>query len=279
VLAVADRITVLRNGRVVLSAPRPEVDAARLAAAIFGEAPHDEAAPAAAAPSRGAPLLVAEALAGDRFGPLDLAVSAGECFGIFGVDGHGQTELLETLVGLRRKSGGRLELPAHGVAFVSGDRQESGLALDLPLAENLALRRELLPRATFRRSALAAAAAPLLAEFDVRSEGPWQPARLLSGGNQQKVVLARELSIGPELVLAENPTRGLDQQATAFVRARLRAVSQRGAALLVASTDLDEVVAIADRIAVIHKGRLHPCERSRAAAAAALAAAAAGAKT
>jgi len=276
VLAVADRITVLRQGRVVLAAERAAVDARRLAAALFGEAPPDDAArPSAPARPPGAAVLSARALAGAGFGPLDLAVGGGECFGLFGVDGHGQTELLETLVGLRRAASGTLARPAAGIAFVSGDRQESGLALDLPLAENLALRRELLPSATFRRATLAAVAAPLLEEFDVRSEGPWQPARRLSGGNQQKVVLARELSIAPRLVLAENPTRGLDQQATAFVHARLRAVARGGAAVVVASTDLDEVLAIADRIAVIHRGRLHPCDRSHAAAAAALAAAAA----
>jgi simple sugar transport system ATP-binding protein len=278
VLAIADRVTVLRAGRVVLAAPRRDVDAARLTRALFGDAPDapngaptapGEAPPAAAGPA----VLRARGLAGPGFGPVDLAVATGECVGLFGVDGHGQTELLETLIGLRAPTSGSVDLPSHGVAFVSGDRHGSGLALDLPLAENLALRRELLPAAVFGRAALAAAAAPRLLEFAVRSDGPWQAARRLSGGNQQKVVLARELSIAPALVLAENPTRGLDVRATAFVQARLRAVARR-AAVLVATTDLDEAIALGDRLLVIHRGRLHEAGRTRAAVADALARAA-----
>ncbi len=273
VLTVADRVTVLRAGRVVLAAPRAEIDAARLTRALFGDAPDDApAAPHEAA--AGPPVLTATGLAGPGFGPVDLEVRKGECVALFGVDGHGQGELLETLIGLRPARAGRVDRPARGVAFVSGDRHGSGLALDLPLAENLALRRELLPAATFGRAALAAAATPRLAEFAVQSDGPWQVARRLSGGNQQKVVLARELSIGPALVLAENPTRGLDARATAFVHARLRSVA-REAAVLVATTDLDEAVVLADRLLVVHRGRLHATERTRAAAAEALARAAA----
>src|SRR5262249_25517815 len=154
VLAVADRVTVLRAGRVVLAAPRAEVDAARLTRALFGEAPGEPgAAPREEAAAPGPEVLRAARLAGAGFGPIDLSVRAGECVGIFGVDGHGQTELLETLIGLRRPRAGRIDLPERGVAFVSGDRHGSGLALDLPLAENLALRRELLPAAVFGRAA------------------------------------------------------------------------------------------------------------------------------
>jgi simple sugar transport system ATP-binding protein len=273
-------VTVLRAGEVVLAAPRADVDARRLTDALFGEAPVEMGtSETSAATPRGDAVLEARALVGDRFGPVDLAVAAGECLGLFGVDGHGQTELLETLVALRRPRSGRLVRPERGIAFVSGDRQGSGLALDLSLAENLALRRELLPRRVFGRAHLAAVAEPLLREFSVRSRGPWEPARRLSGGNQQKVVLARELSFAPRLVLAENPTRGLDARATAFVHARLRAVARAGAALVVASTDLDEVLAVADRVAVIERGRLHPTERSRAAVSATLARAAAGASS
>jgi simple sugar transport system ATP-binding protein len=273
VLTVADRVTVLRAGRVVLAAPRAEVDAARLTRALFGDAP-DGAPAAPRAAATGSPVLTATGLAGPGFGPVDLEVRRGECVALFGVDGHGQGELLETLIGLRPARAGRVDRPARGVAFVSGDRHGSGLALDLPLAENLALRRELLPAATFGRAALAAAATPRLAEFAVQSDGPWQVARRLSGGNQQKVVLARELSISPSLVLAENPTRGLDARATAFVHARLLEVA-RDAAVLVATTDLDEAVALGDRLLVVHRGRLLVTERTRAAAAEALARAAA----
>ena len=210
VLAIADRVTVLRAGRVVLAAPRRDVDAARLTQALFGDAPDapngvppapGEAPPAAAGPA----VLRVRALAGPGFGPVDLEVAAGECVGLFGVDGHGQTELLETLIGLRAPASGSVDLPARGVAFVSGDRHGSGLALDLSLAENLALRRELLPAAVFGRAELAAAASAA-PEFAVPA------ARPVAGGTPpQATASSSVLRAGaldpPALVLAENPTR------------------------------------------------------------------------
>jgi len=272
-LSIAQRVTVLRDGRVALAASRGEVTADALARALFGEGA------AAAAPSRrlvasgargmpgatAAPVLRAERLAGERLGPVDLELRAGEVTVVAGVDGNGQTELVETLAGLRRASSGRLERPTEGVAFVSCDRQSTGLALDLPIAENVAVKRGFLARAWFTRRELEAATRPALQRFDVRASGPWQPARTLSGGNQQKLVLARELAHEPRLVLAENPTRGLDLRATAFVRGELQAAAARGAAALVATTDVDEALELADRLLIAHRGRLHPCEATRAA--------------
>ena len=284
VLAVAQRVTVLRNGKVALAAARADIDAAKLTRALFGSdeigerdeqrvvAPRNESTPAAE-------VAVARALVGPRFGPLDLTLRAGECSVLFGIDGHGQGELIETLAGARRPTSGTLRIPRDALAYVGGDRHATGLALDLSLAENLALKRGALPRPWYRRAELAAAAEPLLARFDVRCDGPWQSARSLSGGNQQKVVLARELAHEPALILAENPTRGLDRRATLFVQEELRAAVARGAAALVATSDLDEALALAGPLFVIERGRIAPCRADRHAVADALAALAAGAAT
>ena len=276
VLQVAQRVTVLRAGRVVLAAARADVSAATLTEALFGGGLERPPARRGAA-ATGATVLRARTLSGPGFGPVDLELRAGECVLIAGVDGHGQGELIETLVGLRRPAGGRLERPRRGIAFVSGDRHATGLALDLSVAENVALRPGLLPRPWYSRRELAAAVAPALARFDVRREDPWQPARSLSGGNQQRVVLARELAAAPALVLAENPTRGLDLRSARLVRGELRAAVAGGAAALVATTDLDEALELADRLLVAHRGRLHPCDVSRTAVARTLAGLAAGA--
>jgi simple sugar transport system ATP-binding protein len=277
-LALAQRITVLRGGRVVLAAPRAGLDASAVTTALFGAGALDEPERGERPAAGGAVVLRAAALAGPGFGPLDLEVRAGECVVVGGVDGNGQTELLETVAGLRRADAGRLERPRpEATAFVSGDRHGTGLALDLPVAENVAVKPGFLRRASFSRRALAAATLPALERLDVRPLDPWQPARRLSGGNQQKVVLARELHGEPALLLAENPTRGVDARATALVHREVRRAVERGAAALVATTDLDEALLLADRLLLAHRGRLHPCEASRAAVARRLAELAEGA--
>jgi simple sugar transport system ATP-binding protein len=274
VLAAAQRVTVLREGRVALTAARADVTAASLTEALFGERP--DATPRAASRAGGGDgrlALLATNLSGERFGPVELTLLGGECVVLFGLDGNGQSELVETLVGLREPSSGALERPrrADEVAFVSGDRHATGLALDLTVAENVGVKRGLLPRPWFTRAQLERAAAPPLARFAVASASLRQPVRELSGGNQQKLVLARELAREPRLVVAENPTRGLDLRATAFVRGELRRAVERGAAALVATTDLDEALELADRLFVVDGGRLFECERDRAAVASLLA--------
>ncbi len=275
-LRVAQRITVLRQGRVTLAGARASVDAADVTRALFGGA---AAAVPDAVPSSGAgPVrITCRGLAGERFGPIDLEVRGGEAVVLTGVDGQGQAELLETIAGVVRAPRGRCEVAAGPRAFVSGDRRRHGLALSLSIAENVALAPATFARQWFTRSQLLEAAAPRLARFDVRAESPWQPAAELSGGNQQKVVLARELAGAPQVLLAENPTRGLDLQATAFVHAQLRTAVESGAALLLATTDLDEALALATRLFVLFRGELHECAVSRDAVAERLASLAAAA--
>jgi simple sugar transport system ATP-binding protein len=195
-------------------------------------------------------------------------VHAGELVGIAGVEGSGQRELLRLLAGRLEATSGTLERPDR-VAFVPEDRHRDGLLLDGSLVENLALRGAGARHGLVPWSALAARTTALLERFDVRTGGPGSEAaaRTLSGGNQQKFIVARELAgdddAGPVLVVAENPTRGLDVRATAAVHARLQEARSAGAAVVVYSSDLDEVLALADRVLVVYDGRVRAVRPDR----------------
>jgi general nucleoside transport system ATP-binding protein len=200
---------------------------------------------------------------------LSLEVRAGEILGIAGVDGNGQGELAECLLGLRPLSGGRIGLseqdaadglPRVEVGYIPQDRKRSGLAPGLSVRDNLVLELHQSPEAGrglwLRWGWLEGRAAELLRRFDVRASGLDQPVQTLSGGNQQKIVVARALEKDPRLLLALNPTRGVDVAATAFVHDRLREQRDRGAAILLISTELEEVLSLSDRVGVIYEGRL-----------------------
>ncbi len=250
VLDIADRVTVLRSGTRVLAAPAAGLDATALARAMIGEAaPEAEVAEATArrelaAASRGAIALEAEPLG---------AIVGGEIVGIAAVEGNGQRELLRSLAGLVPR---KVPVRAAGpIAFIPEDRQLEGLVLDFTVSENL------------RLGGLAPRDVPeLLERFDIRPADPAAKARELSGGNQQKVVLARELSRRPAVLVTENPTRGLDIHAAAQVHAELRRAAAEGSAVLLYSSDLDEVLTISDRVAVMVRGTwrwVRDDERSR----------------
>jgi simple sugar transport system ATP-binding protein len=200
-------------------------------------------------------------------------VRAGEIVGIAGVDGNGQSELIDALTGLRRPDTGQVLIGDKDVtgqsaraSFDAGeghipeDRQRRGLVLDFSLAENIALhdyRAEpdsklgwLFPGRLTKR------ARELLKEFDVRGGGPETPASALSGGNQQKVVIAREVARDPRVLVAAQPTRGLDVGAIEFVHKRLVAERDEGRAILLVSLELDEILSLSDRILVIYEGRI-----------------------
>ena len=276
-LAVADEVTVLRRGRTVLTRPARETSAEELAAAMVGAStmPTHDAAPRPmhlASFDDAPPVADASALElRDARGVAVLretsfALRRGEIVGVAAVEGSGQHELLRALAGRLAPAGGTLRTPpAAQIAFVPEDRHRDALALDFALDENVALRGAGARRGAMRWDRIRERTSALLAEHDVRASGARAPARTLSGGNQQKLVLARELADDPALVVAENPTRGLDIHATAQVHARLREASRRGAAVLVYSTDLDEVLALAGRMLVLHAGRLRelPPDRER----------------
>ena len=179
------------------------------------------------------------------------------------VEGAGQHELLRLFASRERPRSGKVTTPEN-VAFIPADRHREALILDFDPAENLALRGAGERSGMLRWKELASRASTLIDRFDVRGARPGKPMQTLSGGNQQKFVLARELSDRPTLVVADNPTRGLDIRATRDVHARLRLAASQGAGVIVYSSDLDEVLALATRVVVVHAGRVHDVPRDRA---------------
>ncbi len=204
---------------------------------------------------------------------VSLEVRAGEVLGVAGIDGNGQRELAETIVGMRTPVEGRVEIlgrdtrrlstarvHALGVGIIPEDRHASGLLLDLPLEENLVL--EQFDQAPFSRlgvlrpRAIRRKAEELIREYAIHTPGPKTLAGNLSGGNQQKAVLARALAQNPKLIVAAQPTRGLDVAATEYVRQRLVDQAQQGCSVLMISTELDEILMLSDRIVVLFEGQV-----------------------
>jgi ABC-type uncharacterized transport system ATPase subunit len=277
VLDIADRISVLRRGKLVDTVPREGVTEQKLAELMVGREVTLRVDKTPAQP--GPALLRVEDLAvlDDRGLPavkgLNFDVRAGEIVGIAGVDGNGQTELIEALTGLRKASAGRVLLGDHdvshdsvherlaaGMGHIPEDRLRRGMILDFTLAENLSLhdyREEPMSRfGWLHPSRMIAAARRLIAEFDVRGGRPTSRGSELSGGNQQKLVIAREVSRDPRLLIAAQPTRGLDVGAIAFVHKRLVAERDEGRAVLLISLELDEIQSLSDRILVMYEGQI-----------------------
>jgi general nucleoside transport system ATP-binding protein len=277
VLEIADRITVLRRGKKVDTVPRAGATEERLARMMVGREVLLRVDKPPATP--GEPLLKVDGL--HVLGELGLGavngvsfdVRRGEIVGLAGVDGNGQSELVEALSGLRKVEAGTVRLAgrdvtgasAHdvlhrGLGHIPEDRQRRGLVLNFSLAENLALHDyDAEPNARFgwlfpRR--LVQRARGILRQFDVRGGGPQTLASALSGGNQQKVVVGRELSRDPQVLLAAQPTRGLDVGAIEFVHRRLVEARNGDAAVLLVSLELDEILSLSDRILVIYEGRI-----------------------
>jgi len=273
-VGAAERVTVLRRGAVVVSGPTADITPAALAAAMIG-GERGTAGPPRRQRTPGAVLIRADALevAGAGGGlavrGASLEVRAGEVVGLAAVEGNGQRELLRAIAGrLRPLRGGSLEVAAP-VGFVPEDRTTEGLLPELSLTENVVLGSGKADpwvsgwRIDWRRARRWTA--ELLAEYAVVAAGPDAPASALSGGNQQRMVLARELARRPAVIVAENPTRGLDLRATGEVHRRLRVAAADGAAVLFHSADLDEVLDLADRVLVMSRGILtESAESSRA---------------
>lgn len=268
VLAVAHRVTVLRGGRTVLEAPREDVDEGILAAAMVGAAPRP-LRPRPAPPPEGPPVARLRGVrVGERLRGVDLEVRPGEIVGVAGVEGNGQRELALVLAGRRSPDEGEAHLP-DDPAFIPQDRRREGLVEAFTLTENLAL--GLHDDPTWRRGpwlrwpALRRRTAQAMDTFGIRGKGPRARASSLSGGNQQRLVVARELQGRPRLIVAENPTRGLDVAGAAFVHRTLldRARDDDPAAVVLLSTDLDEVLALADRVLVVVRGRVEPVPPER----------------
>lgn len=264
-LAVADRMTVLRGGRKVAEVAAAETDEDELARLMIGELP---AAGAVATPrgTSGTVALVLEDLVYESAGRrlvdnLSLQLEQGEIVGIAGIEGNGQAELAAILSGAVAPSAGEVRVNGGAVAVIAQDRDREGLILDMMLWENLLLalplRRRFAARAgLLRRRRAAGFCAELLARFAIRAAGPAAPAGALSGGNRQRLAIARALVSEPRALVAHDVCRGLDLRAVAEVRRRLRDFAAAGGAVLLISSDLDEIFALSDRICVISRGRL-----------------------
>ena len=275
VLAISDRIVVLRHGCKVGEVARVDADARTLASMMVGR---EVERPALIPRTAGDMVVQFENVStgtthGKALRNAALEVKAGEIVGVAGVSGNGQAALAAILSGLDapragtyRYRGEPITKPspaaaiAAGVARVPEDRNRDGVVGAMSVAENLAIEALEDPRfqtnGILNRDAMRDHATGLIAAYDVRCPGPDAPARLLSGGNVQKLVLARTLGRMPHLVLASQPTRGLDVGAEAEVHRRLIEAAQAGAAVIVIAEDIDELFAIADRIVVMHDGRL-----------------------
>lgn len=275
VMAVSDRVTVLRAGRVVADVKTAETNPTQLAELMVGKPlPKTIRQPLAA----GEPVLeiagaTVKTIDGRLIKAVDLTVRQHEIVGIAGVSGNGQAVLFDLVSGLLSLSQGKLRLygqevskfsPAamveSGVARIPEDRHEIGLIADLSIWENLILEShqdKAFSRAGFLRLAAASHyASKLIEAFDVRCPSPHATVRLLSGGNMQKLILGRVLSRGPKLILASQPTRGLDLNAVTYVHQQLLDARARGAGILLISENLEELLSLSDWICVMYKGRL-----------------------
>ena len=262
-LGVADEVTVLRRGRSLLTARRDDVTPDTLTAAMIGEElagaktrSFTEDTRTLAAPGvvfRADSLTLADSAGIVRVRDAAFEINGGEIIGIAAIEGSGQHELLRALAGRLTPESGVLERPS-AVGFVPEDRHRDAVLLNRSLAENVALRGAGARRGIIDWSAVSEKTERLMREYDVRADHAAVPIRTLSGGNQQKVVLARELALesdSPLALVVENPTRGLDVRATADVHARLRKAAHDGAAIVLYSSDIDEVLLLASRVFVV----------------------------
>jgi ribose transport system ATP-binding protein len=271
IMALCDRATVLRDGRSIDSGILSAIGHDDLVAMMIGRKV-EEAYPAASVAPRSAVGFAAESLATPDLGPLDLSIREGEILGLAGLTGAGQDELVRLVFGDRQPLSGRMSLGGNayapdgpgaawraGVAYVPRERRAQGLVLARPIFENITL-------AHLQRQSAAgiwltprreqAFAAGLGATMRLKASGPGQDVVELSGGNQQKVVFARALGAAPKLLLLEEPTRGVDVGAKFDIYTILRERAAAGAAILLASSDLAELIGMSDRIAVMRDGRI-----------------------
>jgi simple sugar transport system ATP-binding protein len=277
VLAVADRITVMRGGKVVGTAEPASTSEQQLATMMVGREVLLTVDKEAAKPKEDVlkveNLHVRDQRSLETVRGISFDVHAGEILGIAGVQGNGQTELAEALTGLRGIEGGKISLSNRdltgqtprvftetGLAHIPEDRQKHGLVLSYTIADNMILCDYYKPpfsvRGVIQQTALDENARKLIKEYDVRTPSPYVAAGKLSGGNQQKVIVARELSRPVKLIIANQPTRGLDVGSIEYIHKEIVSMRDRGVAVLLISAELDEIMALSDRIAVMYRGEI-----------------------
>ncbi|MHB1861496.1 MAG: ABC transporter ATP-binding protein [Gemmatimonadaceae bacterium] len=258
-LGSADHISVLRRGRLVVTGSTNHFTADALASAMFPDAPTEMLAPPSPGTAQSKRLVKAVDLSlrgaqGEtRIAHASFTIHAGEIVGFAAVEQSGHSELLRALAGLFPVHTGELRLSGR-VSYVPEDRHRDALILDFPLYENLALRNAAARSGLMDWTDFRHRTRDLLAEYSIQAESPGTTARQLSGGNQQRFVLGRELEPHPDLLVVENPTRGLDLRATMAIHQRLRMAASAGAAVAIYSSDIDEVLLLASRILVVFRG-------------------------
>lgn len=276
VMNISNRITVLRDGKNIATVRTAQVTEEELSRYMIGrELKPVRRTPAARSQEPGLSLeqVSLEVNGLRRLEDISLEIGRGEILGVAGVDGNGQKDLAEVILGIRRHTSGTIKLGgtdiSHlsiqerkklGIGYISDDRHQDGLVLDMDLVENMLLKtptdpaylkRGLIDKKRVREDTLKA-----IQEYAIKTPGPETPIRYLSGGNQQKLILARELAGNPQAVVAFQPTRGLDIGAAEFIQQKLLEHRSRGCSILLISADLEEIMALSDRIAVIYKGKI-----------------------
>ncbi len=275
--AVADRVTVIRRGKSIETVPVAGSTSEELAEMMVGRAVSFKTEKIASHP-KGNVLSIKDLYVNENRGipavkGLSLDVRAGEIVGIAGIDGNGQSELIQAITGLRKSQSGSIKIKNIEVTHLSPrkitemevghvpeDRHRDGMVLEMTLAENMTLqtyyKEPFSKNGVLSYSQINEHARHLMTEFDVRAASELVTAGSLSGGNQQKAVIAREIERNPDLLIVSQPTRGLDVGAIEYIRKRLVAERDKGKAVLVVSFELDEILDVSDRIAVIHDGKI-----------------------
>jgi len=278
IMAVADRVSVLRKGKYIGTVETKNTNKQELSNMMVGRPVQLEVSKTPAKPE--APVLKVEDFSvpstlhkRNAVNNVSFTVHAGEIVCIAGIDGNGQTELIHGLTGLAKSSGGKIELcgkeisgatiKARGenMSHIPEDRHKHGLVLDFTLEQNMVLQRYQEPRfqhlGFIKDTAVREYSDSLIEKFDVRSgQGSITVARSMSGGNQQKAIIARELDRDKALIIAVQPTRGLDVGAIEYIHSQLVAERDKGKAVLLVSLELDEVMSLSDRILVMYEGEI-----------------------
>lgn len=277
IMDVSDRVTVIRKGKGIGTVITAETNPNELASLMVGRQVEFKTVKGEAKPKEEA-LIIKDLIVTDYRGiekvkGLNLTVRKGEILGLAGIDGNGQSELIEAITGLRKSKSGSINLNGiditnkkprkvteAGVGHIPQDRHRHGLVLDFPIGHNIALQTYYLEpiskRGIINYKKVSNLAQKIIKEYDVRTQGEHTLARALSGGNQQKAIIGREVIRDPELLIAALPTRGLDVGAIEFIHQRLIEQRDKGKAVLLLSFELDEVMNVSDRIAVIYDGQI-----------------------
>ncbi|MFC7441548.1 ABC transporter ATP-binding protein [Laceyella putida] len=277
IMSTCDRVTVIRRGKVISTVDVRDTDENQLASLMVGREVSFDIDKKEAKPAQTV-LEINNLVVDDNRGVeavrgLDLQVKAGEVVGLAGVDGNGQTELIEAITGLRQVKAGSIRISGKdltharprkvtesGVGHIPEDRHKRGLVLDFTVSENMVL--QTYYKEPFSKNGLIQTdqvdkyAKRLIGEFDVRTPNEHVPIRALSGGNQQKAIIAREVDRDPDFLIAAQPTRGLDVGAIEFIHRRIIEQRDKGKAVLLVSLELDEVLKLSDRVAVIYEGKI-----------------------